>query len=56
MQKEKTSDNTTGCVHENNDEENIDEIDSNGKSHLSSRKTLSEIQNISIPLKRKDDS
>lgn len=41
-------------MHEDSDEENINKVDSNNEFHSSSRKTLSEIQNISIPLKRKD--
>ncbi|CAB4398762.1 unnamed protein product [Rhizophagus irregularis] len=51
---EKVSDNIAGYVHEDSDEENINKVDSNNEFHSSSRKTLSEIQNISIPLKRKD--
>ncbi|CAB4494414.1 unnamed protein product [Rhizophagus irregularis] len=51
---EKVSDNIARYVHEDSDEENINKVDSNNEFHSSSRKTLSEIQNISIPLKRKD--
>ena len=45
-------------VHEDKDsnEENIDKVNSNNVSHISLRKTLSEIQNISISLKCKDEN
>jgi len=33
-----------------------DQVNSNDESHLLSRKTLSEIQNITVPLKRKDEN
>ena len=52
-----TNDNVAEYVHEDDNEENINKVDSdNDESHVSSRKTLSEIQNISIPLKRKDET
>jgi hypothetical protein len=33
-----------------------DQVNSDDESHLLSRKTLSEIQNITVPLKRKDEN
>ena len=55
MQKENTSDNTAGYVYDDSNEEDADKVDSDDESYLSSRKTFSEIQNISIPLKRSDE-
>ena len=58
MWKEKTSDNIAGYVYEDKDsnEENIDKVNSDNESYISSRKMLSEIQNISISLKCKDEN
>jgi hypothetical protein len=55
MQKKNTNDNIAEYVHDGSNEENADKVDSDDESQLSSRKTLSEIQNISIPLKRSEE-